>query len=87
MYTRYVAPVPFQILGVLATVPLIYFIVYVNCKLLTWTKAHHMFKKHTERPTLPSQEPDRLLHPLEYESEEHKPLLVGGEGELLDRIK
>ena len=83
MYTRYVAPVPFQILGVLATVPLIYFIVYVTYKLLTWTKTFHICKKRTECPTgLQSQEPDRLLHPEEYGSEEeHKPLLVGGEGD------
>ena len=85
MYTRYVAPVPFQLLGVLATVPLIYFIIYVIYKLLTWTKAHHMCKKCTECPTLQSQEPDRLLHPEEYGSEEeHKPLLVGGEGDNSD---
>ena len=82
MYARYIAPVPFQLLGVLATVPLIYFIVYVTYKLLTWTKALHMCKKHTEYPALQSQEPDRLLHPEEYGSEEeHKPLLVGGEGD------
>ena len=65
-------------MGVLATVPLIYFIVYVTYKLLTWTKTFHMCKKRTERPTgLQSQEPDRLLHPEEYETEEHKPHLVG----------
>ena len=47
MYARCVAYVPFQILGVLATVPLIYFIVYVTYKLLICTRAHHMCKKHS----------------------------------------
>ena len=77
MYARYIAPVPFQILGVLATVPLIYFIVYVTYKLLTWTKAYHMCKKCTDHPILQSQEPDRLLHPEEYGS-------VGHEGDISD---
>ena len=82
MYARYIAPVPFQLLGVLATVPLIYFIVYVTYKLLTWTKAHHLCKKHPEHPTLEPQEPDRLLHPEEYGSEEEcNPLIVGCEGD------
>ena len=82
MYARYIAPVPFQLLGVLATVPLIYFMVYVTYKLLTWTKAHHLCKKHPEHPTLQSQEPDRLLHPEEYGSEEEcNPLIVGCEGD------
>ena len=81
MYARYIAPVPFQILGVIATLPLIYFIIYVTYKLLTWTKTHHKCKKRTERPTLQSQEPDTLLHPEEYASEEHKPLLVDDEGD------
>ena len=80
MYARYIAPVPFQILGVLSTVPLIYFIVYVTYKLLTWTKALHMCKKRIDHPTLEPQEPDRLLHPEEYGSEEEcKPLLAGKE--------
>ena len=82
MYAQYIAPVPFQLLGVLATVPLIYLIVYVAYKLLTWTKALHRCKKRTDHPTLQSHEPDRLLHPEDYESEEeHKPLLAGGEGD------
>ena len=88
MYARYIAPVPFQLLGLIATVPFIYFILYVAHKLLTWTKAHHLCMKRTERPTLQSQEPDRLLHPEEYASEEeHKPLLAGGEGDNLDHCR
>ena len=78
MYARYIAPVPFQILGVLATGPFIYFIIYATYKLLTWTKAHHLCKKGIDHPILEPQEPDRLLHPEEYGSEEHKPLLAGG---------
>ena len=81
MYARYIAPVPFQVLGVLATIPLIYFIMYVAYKLLAWTRAHKMCKKTKKRSTRQSQEPHRLLHPEEYGSEEeHKPLLAGGEG-------
>ena len=81
MYARYIAPVPFQVLGVLATTPLIYFIIYVAYKLLAWTRAHKMCKKTKKRSTRQSQEPHRLLHPEEYGSEEeHKPLLAGGEG-------
>ena len=64
---RYIAYVPFQIIGVLATLPLIYFIVYVTYKLLIWTKAHCMCKKHI---LLESQESDRLLCPEEYGTEE-----------------
>ena len=80
MYARYIAPVPIAFVAVLATIPLMYFIIYVTYKLLTWTKAFCMCKKHTEHPILQSQEPDRLLHPEEYGSEEeHKPLLVGKE--------
>ena len=56
-----------------------YFIVYVTYKLLTWTKSVRLCKKGTEHPTHESQEPDRLLHPEEYEGEEHKPLLAVGE--------
>ena len=81
MYARYIAPVPIQIFGVLANVPLIYFIIYATYKLLTWIKAHHLCKKCTDHSTLQSQEPDRLLRPEEYASEEHKPLLVGDEGD------
>ena len=80
MYARYIAPVPFQILGVLSSPLLIYFILYVAYKLLIWTKALPVCMKHRDHPTLQSQEPDRLLHPEEYNSEEHKPLLAGGEG-------
>ena len=81
MYARYIAPVPFQVLGVLATTPLIYFIIYVAYKLLAWTRAHKMCKKTKKCSTRQSQEPHRLLHPEEYGSEEeHKPLLAGGEG-------
>ena len=39
MYPQYIAPVPFQILGVLSSPLLIYFILYVAYKLLIWTKA------------------------------------------------
>ena len=56
------------------------FDIYATYKLLTWTRAHHMCKKHREHPALESQEPHRTtLHSEEYESEEHKPLLVGCE--------
>ena len=78
MYARYIAPVPTAFVAVLATIPLMYFIVYVTCKLLTWTKSVRLCKKGTEHPTLEPQEPDRLLHPEEYESEEEKSLLAGG---------
>ena len=78
MYARYIAPVPFQILCVIGTGPFMYIVVYATYKLLTWTKAHHLCKKRTDHPTLETQEPDRLLHPEEYGSEEeHKPLLAG----------
>ena len=83
MYARYIAPVPIDILGVLATLPLLYLISYTTYKLLMWTK-FHMCKEHTDHPTLESQEPDRLLHPEEYESEECRPLLAGGEGNTSD---
>ena len=78
MYARYIAYVPTAVVAVLATIPLMYFIVYVTYKLLTWTKSVRSCKKGTERPTLEPQEPDRLLHPEEYESEEQKPLLAVG---------
>ena len=85
MYARYIAPVPFQIFGVLATVPLMYFMVYVTYKLLTWIKSFHMCKKRIEGPTLELLDPDRLLHPEDYGSEEeHKPLLAGREGDMSD---
>ena len=55
-----------------------YIVVYATYKLLTWTKPHHLCKKRTDHPILETQEPDRLLHPEEYGSEEeHKPLLAG----------
>ena len=80
MYARYIAPVPIAFVAVLATVPLMYFIIYATYKLLTWTKAFRMCKKRTDHPTLESQEPDRLLHPEVYGSEEEcKPLLAGKE--------
>ena len=80
MYARYIAPVPFEVLGAISSPLLIYFIVYVTYKLLIWAKALPMCMKHTDNPTLESQEPDRLLHPEEYDSGERRPLLVGGEG-------
>ena len=40
-----------------------------------------MCKKCTDHPALAPQEPDRLLHPEVYESEECKLLLTGGEGD------
>ena len=78
MYARYIAPIPTAFVAVFPTIPLMYFIVYVTHKLLTWTKAVRWCKKGTEHPTLEPQEPDRLLHPEEYENEEHKPLLAVG---------
>ena len=78
MYARYIAPVPTAFVAVFATMPLMYFIVYVTYKLLTWTKALRLCKKRTEHPTFEPQEPDRLLHPEEYGSEEEKPLLAVG---------
>ena len=82
IYARYVAPIPITFEdAVLSTVPLIYFIIYVTYKLLIWTKALQMCKKRTDFPILESQEPDRLLHPEEYESEERKPLLTRDEGD------
>ena len=47
MYVQYVAPVPFQLLVLLATVPLMYFIIYATYKLL-------ICKKHTECPCSPA---------------------------------
>ena len=78
MYARYIAPVPIAFVAVLATMPLMYFIVYVTYKLLTWTNTLRLCKKRTKHPTLEPQEPDRLLHPEEYGSEEEKPLLAVG---------
>ena len=86
IYARYVAPVPITFeAAVLSTLPLIYLIVYATYKLLTWTKVLQMCKKHRNHPALESQEPDRLLHPEEYGSEEHKPLLAPREGNNSDR--
>ena len=85
IYARYVAPVPITIeAAVLSTLPLIYLIVYATYKLLTWTKALQMCKKHRDHPALEWQEPDRLLHPEEYGSEEHRPLLAPHEGDNSD---
>ena len=85
MYARYVAPVPIEVLGLLATLPLLYFISYGTYKLLLWTKSQlSMCKKRTYHPALQSQEPDRLLHPEEYESEEFRPLLARGKGDMSD---
>ena len=47
-------------------------------------KALQKCRKRTKDSTLEPQEPDRLLHREEYESEEHKPLLAGGEGDNSD---
>ena len=82
MYTRYIASVPIEIVGALAIVPLIYFVIFVAYKLLTWMKISQMCtNQHTNHPTLEPQEPDRLLHPEEYESDgEHKPLLAKDQG-------
>ena len=86
IYARYLVPLPMTFEAVmLVTVPLIYLIVYATYKLLTWTKALHMCNKRTNHPALEWQEPDRLLHPEEYGSEEHKPLLVGREGDNSDK--
>ena len=88
MYARYIAPVPIAFVAVLATVPLMYFIIYATYKLLTWTKAFRMCKKRTDHPILESQEPDRLLHPEEYASEEEcKPLLAGKENRCPQEIE
>ena len=82
MYTRYIASVPIEIVGALAIAPLIYFVIFVAYKLLTWMKVPQMCKnERTNHPTLEPQEPDRLLHPEEYRSDgEHKPLLAKDQG-------
>ena len=82
MYTRYIASVPIEIVGALAIVPLIYFVIFVAYKLLTWMKVSQMCtNEHTNHPTLEPQEPDRLLHPEEYESDgENKPLVAKDQG-------
>ena len=71
--------------AVLSTLPLIYLIVYATYKPLTWTKALQKCRKHTKDSTLEPQEPDRLLHPEEYGSEEHKPVLASREGDNSDK--
>ena len=82
IYARYLAPLPMTFEAVMIlTVPLIYLTIYATYKLLTWTKALQMCRKRTKDSTLEPQEPDRLLHPEEYGSEEHKPLLAPCEGD------
>ena len=86
IYARHVAPLPMTFVAVvLLAVPLMYLTIYATYKLLTWTKALQMCKKHRDHPALEWQEPDRLLHPEEYGNEEHKPLLAGHEGDNSDK--
>ena len=73
-YSEYVALVPFEILKVMAFLPVVYLIIVVTYKLLTWMRALRICKRN--QLILESQEPDRLMHPEEYGCSEEVNLLA-----------
>ena len=77
MYAKHVAPVPFIIVKMIGIIiPLIYLTIYVAYKLLTWIKTLQKCKKKCTEQLVPeSQEPDRLTHPEDYQSDDKDKLL------------
>ena len=81
MYSKYVASVPVQIIEVIGALPSVYLVIYVIYKLVEWMKTLQIFKKKQRNQLIPeSEEPDRLTHPEDYESEEVKLLVSDNEG-------
>ena len=72
MYSQYIAYFPTEIAGLIAIVPLAYSIIYGTYKLLVCTKALKLCK---QKLIPESQDPDRLMHPKEYEPDEAVMLL------------
>ena len=64
VYSLYVASLPFEVVGVIATVPLVYIITFVVHKYKTVFQKCCVFLNKC-RPN-PQFEPDRLLNPEEY---------------------
>ena len=64
MYAQYVASLPFEVVGAIATLPLIYIIVFIVYKYRSILQQCYVFLK-TYRAN-PPFEPDRLINPEEY---------------------
>ena len=76
MYSKYVASVPLQIMEVIVAVPSVYLIIYVVYRLVVWMKALQVCKKKHKDQLIPeTEEPDRLTHPEDYETDEPTLLL------------
>ena len=74
MYSKYVAYVPIQIIEVVSSVFLIIYVIY---RLLVWMKILQIFKKkYKDQLILETEEPDRMTHPEDYESDEEVELLL-----------
>ena len=71
MYSKYVASVPIQIMEVIVAVPSVYLIIYVIYRLVVLMKALQICKtKHKYQLIPETEEPDRLTHPEDYETDE-----------------
>ena len=77
MYSKYVAYVPIQIIEVIGTLLLAYVVVYVMYRLMVWMKRLQIFKKKYNDQLIPdTEEPDRLIHPENYENDKEVKLLL-----------
>ena len=82
MYSKYVASVPIQIMEVIGFVNIVYLIIYVIYRLVVWMKTLQIFKKkYKDELILDTEEPDRLIHPKDYENEEEVKLLLSDDQE------
>ena len=71
MYVNYIGSLPFEIAGIIVTIPLMYIIVYIMYKHANTVRNCCVFlNKYRANP---QSEPDRLLNPEEY----RQPLLNG----------
>ena len=76
IYSKYVAYVPIQIVEVIGALLPVYLIIYVIYRLVVWMKALQVCKKKHKDQLIPeTEEPDRLTHPENYETDEPTLLL------------
>ena len=79
MYSKYVAHVPIQIIEVIGTLLSLYVVVYVIYRLVVWMKT--LQKKYKDQLIPDTEEPDRLIHPEDYENDKEVKLLLSDDQE------
>ena len=82
MHSKYIASVPIQINEVIGTLLSAYVVIYVIYRLVVWMKTLQVFKKkYKDQLITDTEEPDRLIHPEDYENDREIRLLLSDDQE------